>query len=116
MEINALKTLIHQALEDLKSTDIKEFDVSDKTTITDFIIIATGNSTRQVKAIAGNVEAELKKVNLLPLGMEGQTAGEWVLIDAGDVVVHVMTREQRDFYDLERLWTTPAAVKSDTQG
>ena len=113
MDNTELNTLIINALEDLKAIDIKCFDVSDKTSVTDTMILATGNSTRQVKAIAGNVEKSLKDASILPLGVEGQGAAEWVLIDVGDIVVHVMTREQRDFYDLERLWTTPATDVSE---
>lgn len=92
------------ALEDLKAKDIVVIDVHEKTSVTDFMVIASGASTRQVKALAENVVETVKKNGLQPLGVEGLEASEWALVDLGAVVVHVMQPETRSFYDLERLW------------
>ncbi|MGI9295849.1 MAG: ribosome silencing factor, partial [Pseudomonadales bacterium] len=84
---------------------IQRLDVRRLTDITDFIIIASGNSNRQVKALADNVALQLKKRNVENIGIEGADAAEWILLDFADVVVHVMLPATRAFYDLERLWT-----------
>ena len=100
----AVKTLALNALEDLKAEDIEVMDVKEKTSITDWIIVASGTSSRHVKSIANNVVMEAKKAGVPPFGVEGEDAGEWVLVDLGDAIVHVMQKEVRAFYDLESLW------------
>ena len=92
------------ALDDIKALDIKVLDVLDQSDVTDIMIIATGNTTRQVKSLANNVVVVAKENGVIPLGMEGEQAADWILIDLGDVVVHVMTPDIRDFYNLEKLW------------
>lgn len=105
-----LKQRAVAALEDLKARDINVLDVRGLTGVTDFMVVASGTSSRHVKSLANNVEVELKKAGVQPLGTEGQGAtAEWVLVDFGDVVVHVMMPEARSFYDLENLWTVPAS-------
>jgi ribosome-associated protein len=104
MKIDDLRALVQQALEDLKAIDIEQFDVREKTSVTDYLYIATGTSSRHVKSIADNVLAEARKAGAKPLGIEGENEGEWVLVDLGDVVVHVMQPQTREFYDLESLW------------
>ncbi len=101
-----LTTLVEHGLEDAKARDVVVIDVRGRTTITDFIIIATGTSSRHVQAIAEQITGQVKQARGDVLGVEGREAGEWVLMDFGDAVVHVMQQEARTFYDLEQLWRT----------
>ena len=95
---------IVKALEDLKGEQIVRLDVRKLTSITDFMIIASGRSNRQVRAMADRVIEFAKQHDLPLLGSEGQELGEWVLVDLGDVIVHLMQPSIRDYYQLERLW------------
>ena len=104
MEAESLKSLVVEALEDLKAVNPVTLDVAGMTDVMDFLVIASGTSNRHVKSLANNVCMEAKKQGMRPLGVEAEGAGEWVLVDFGDVVVHVMLPATRDFYDLERLW------------
>jgi len=104
-KFEALRQLILTAIEDMKGENILELDVKGKTSVTDKMIIASGTSSRHVKSIASNVAAQAKKAGNKPLGMEGEDQGEWVLVDLGDIVVHVMQPQVRQFYDLEKLWS-----------
>jgi ribosome-associated protein len=104
MQATELKAFVIDVLEDMKARDIKVLDVSEISGFTDFMVICTGNSSRQVKAIADNVALKAKQEGHAPGGIEGGTAAEWVLIDLGDVIVHVMQQNARDFYQLEKLW------------
>ena len=106
MQSNRLRQLAVDALEDLKAVDILELDVRKISNFTDYMIIASGRSARQVAALAENVVVKAKQAAEPPLGVEGMRAGEWVLVDLGDVVVHVMQPEVREFYQLEKLWST----------
>ena len=115
MTIDEMKQLAIDALEDMKAEDITVLDVIGKTTVTDWIILATGSSSRHVKSIASNVLAEAKKTGTPPLGMEGETEGEWVLVDLGDVIVHVMQPQVREFYDLESLWSVEALNRQNNE-
>lgn len=99
-----IKKLALRALEDLKAENIQVLDVRKQASFTDFMIFASGRSTRHVKSIAAEVAEKAKLANLPPLGVEGEDVGEWVLVDLGDVVVHVMLPDVRVFYDLEKLW------------
>lgn len=104
MNTEQLKQLVVDALEDRKGIDVKILDVRGKSSVTDILVIAGGNSTRQVKALANSVVEKAKENGVQPLGIEGQGESSWVLVDLGDVVVHVMIPETRDFYNLEKLW------------
>lgn len=108
MEADSLKRVVIDALDDLKAINTVTLDVSQLTDVMDYMIIASGSSSRHVKSLATNVSVEAKKRGLAPLGIEGGDVGEWVLVDFGDIVVHVMLPATRDFYDLERLWEYPA--------
>lgn len=92
------------ALEDVKAKDVLVLDTSSKTPLFARMIIASGDSTRQVKALANNVCVDLKEAGFEVLSSEGQESGEWALVDAGDLIVHVMLPAVRDFYDIEALW------------
>jgi ribosome-associated protein len=102
-----LSKIIH-ALEEMQAVDIKVIDVRKQTTITDYMIIASGRASRHVKAIAEKVMEQMKTVNFPSLTCTGLEAGDWVLIDFGDFVVHVMQRDSRQFYNLEGLWEEQA--------
>ena len=111
MPIEDLLTLINSALTDMKGKDIVQLDVRGLSNVTDYMVIATGTSNRHVKSLADEVSFKAKQNGVLPLGIEGEMSGDWVLSDLGDVVVHVMQAEAREFYDLERLWNP--ALKQD---
>ncbi|AOS97134.1 Ribosomal silencing factor RsfS [Microbulbifer aggregans] len=105
-----IKKIAIEALEDLKGKDIVAMDVSELSDVMDTLIICTGTSNRQVKSLANNVVEEGKQAGVRPIGVEGLEQGEWVLVDYGDLVVHVMLADVRSFYDLEKLWSmTPAS-------
>jgi len=107
MEAEQLKKLIIEALDDLKAVNTVTLDVTDLTDVMDYLVITSGTSNRHVKSLANNVCMEAKGQGMRPLGVEGEGEGDWVLVDFGDVVVHVMLPATRDFYDLERLWVNP---------
>jgi ribosome silencing factor RsfS/YbeB/iojap len=100
-----LRDIVIKALEDLKARDVVELDVTGRTSIADIIVVAGGTSSRHVKSIADEVIKQTKKAGLPPLGVEGQREAEWVLVDLGDIVVHIMLPRAREFYGLERMWS-----------
>lgn len=103
--MNNFAQLITDTMEDLKAEDVQTFDVRTLTTMTDFMIIASGRSDRQVKAIAEKVIEMAKSIQIRPLGVEGQQQAEWILIDFGDVIAHIMRPATRAYYQLEKLWS-----------
>lgn len=105
MQVEELRDLALSILDDMKAQDVKVIDVRGKTSITDFMIIASGNSDRHVKSIAEAVMFKAKHEGEPPIGTEGVSDGEWALVDLNGVVVHVMQARVRDFYQLERLWS-----------
>ena len=105
MRSKRLSELVVGVLDRFKAVDIRAIDVNGITTITDFMIIASGRSDRQVKALADKVIEAAKEHGITPLGVEGQQEGDWVLVDLGDAVVHVMRPVVREFYQLEKLWS-----------
>lgn len=112
MTPDALRDLVVDALEDLKGRNIVALDVARFTGITDFMVVASGTSNRHVKALVDQVVESAKENGNPPLGVEGRETHQWVLVDLGDVLVHVMQAEAREFYDLERLWSE---LPSDTE-
>ena len=100
-----LKNLVIDALDDIKGIEIVTLDVEEKTDITDFMVVATGNTSRQVKALTDSVVVNAKTAGYIVNGVEGDDSAEWVLIDLGDVICHVMLPNVREFYSLERLWS-----------
>jgi len=101
----ALRDLVVEVLDDAKAQDVETFDLRDRNTFADFMIVASGTSSRQNKAMADRLTLKIKQHGLpVPLGVEGQQEGEWVLVDLTDVVVHLMLPQTRAFYNLEKLW------------
>ena len=105
MNLNQLIKIIISALEDIKANDIEILDVTKRATIFDRMIIASAVSTRQARAIANNVNDKVKESGGTSYGTEGEGSGEWVLVDLGDVLVHIMLPAVRTHYDLEGLWS-----------
>ncbi len=105
MTATALRDHLVNRLDDMKGQDIKVLDVSELTSITDYMIIVSGTSNRHVKALVDEVLDAARTFGVKPLGVEGRETHEWVLLDVGDVIVHVMQKEARAYYDLERLWS-----------
>ena len=108
MRLNRLQKIAVTALEAIKARDITLLDVRKLTSLYDTLIIATAESNRQVKALAHHVRDKLKEAGANILGVEGEETGDWVLVDCGDIVVHIMQPAVRRYYNLEELWTPPA--------
>lgn len=110
--MNSFTRLIAATMEDLKARDVQTFDVRKLTTMTDYMIIASGRSGRQVKSIADKVLETAKTRQVKPLGVEGQQQAEWILIDFGDVIAHIMHPDTREYYQLEKLWSATGRAGS----
>lgn len=106
MNAEELTKLVVDTLDDMKATDVRVLDVRGKTNVTDVMVISSGTSARQVKSQAERVIEKAKENGVKPLGIEGESEAEWVLVDLGDVVLHVMQPQIREFYHLEKLWAT----------
>jgi len=111
MRLNKLQQTAVTALEDIKARDIKVLDVRKYTSFYDSIVIATAESNRQVKALAHHVRDKLKESGATIIGVEGEETGDWVLVDCGSIVIHVMQPAVRAYYNLEELWQSPAATR-----
>jgi ribosome-associated protein len=101
----ALQDFVIDKIDDLKGQDIIALDVQDKSSITDCMIICTGTSTRHVMSIANHLVQEARTAGMELFGMKGQEASDWIVVDLGDVIVHVMQEESRQLYELEKLWS-----------
>lgn len=104
MTLNEIQQIAVEALEDIKGKDITVLDTRELSELFDCMIVASGDSNRQVRAMANNVREMLKSRGVEIVGMEGETSGEWVLVDVGNLIVHVMQPAVRDYYNLEELW------------
>jgi ribosome-associated protein len=118
MDIRKKQRVVVEALEDIKGKDIQVFNTARMPSMFERVVIASGDSNRQVKSLADNVQEKIKESGGKVYGVEGQQAGEWVLVDLGDLVVHVMHPTVREFYNLEEVWggkpvqtKKPAAAK-----
>lgn len=111
MQAEKLRDLVIAALQDMKGVEIRALDVRGMTTLTDFMVIASGTSDRHVKSLARQVQDNARRAGVKPMGVEGEPEGEWVLVDLRDVVVHVMRPQVRDFYNLEKLWSVAPAAE-----
>src|SRR5919108_6028292 len=127
MDIRKKQRVVVAALEDIKGRDILVYNTARMPSMFERVVIASGDSTRQVKALADNVQDKVRENGARVYGVEGEAAGEWVLVDLGDVVVHIMHPTVRDFYNLEEVWggkpvrvkragTKPAAKKKSARG
>jgi len=117
MNSEELADLAVDALEEIKGLDIIKLDVSDMTTVTDWMIVASGTSGRHVRALVDNVAEKAKAAGHRPSGIEGESGGEWVLLDLQDALVHVMLPKIREFYNLEKLWSiTPSGDAAAIDG
>ncbi len=105
MSVEELQTLVVNALEDMKGVDLRVMDVREMTTVTDVMVVVSGNSARHVRSLAEELVTQVKAAGIQPLGVEGEDQGEWVLVDLADVVVHVMRPQVREFYNIEKLWS-----------
>lgn len=115
MFVDELKNLVTEALDDLKGQNINCLDVRELTDIVDYMIFVGGTSNTHVRALVNSVISRCKENSITPLGVEGQQPGDWVLIDLTDLVVHVMLPSTREFYDLERLWSTFESTDHQTK-
>jgi ribosome-associated protein len=110
-QIKKLEKIVVTALEDYKALEITVLDVSEITSVADVMIICSATSKRHAQSIAENVTVKAKAAGFKPLGVEGEETGEWILIDLGDVIVHVMLKASRDFYSLEKLWASAESIR-----
>jgi ribosome-associated protein len=117
MNSEELCDLVVDALEEVKGQDIIKLDVRDMTSVTDWMIVASGTSSRHVQALVDTVAEKAKAAGHRPMGVEGESGGEWVLLDLQDALVHVMLPKVREFYNLEKLWSiSPSGDVAATDG
>ncbi len=111
MTSQQLLKLILSILEDMKAVEITTIDVHKITDITDNMVICSGTSSRHTQSIANRLIMKMKDAGIQPVGIEGEDLGEWILVDLGDAIVHIMLPKTREFYSLEKLWTTAEQVR-----
>lgn len=105
MGSNEIAKIVYKTLDEKKAIDVKIIDIRELSVIADYFMIAGANNDRQVKALADQVEEKLGKAGVSPKGIEGYQNANWILMDYGDVIIHIFNQEQRLFYDIERIWT-----------
>ena len=116
LSLEELSSIILNALEEVKAKDITVLDIKDISDVADRMIIASGTSNTHLKALANSVLIDCKEAGNPPLSTEGESSSEWILVDVGDVLVHIMTPQTREFYDLERLWTARPDSSEQSDG
>jgi ribosome-associated protein len=104
--ISNIKKNVLSALEDIKAFDIVSIDIRKQASIADYIIIASANSSKQAKALADNIKDRMQKIDIPLIGIEGESGSEWVLVDLGDIIIHIMTPTSRVHFNLEELWVS----------
>ena len=104
--ISNIKKNVLSALEDIKAFDIVSIDIRKQASIADYIIIASANSSKQAKALADNIKDRMQKIDIPLIGIEGESGSEWVLVDLGDIIIHIMTPTSRVYFNLEELWVS----------
>ena len=102
--------LAYQAMEDKKARDIRIIDISEISVLADYFLIASGSNKNQVQAMVDNVQEELHKAGFIPKQVEGYNSANWILLDYGDIIIHVFDEENRLFYDLERIWRDGSVI------
>jgi len=113
MQTKELLTIIEDVLDERKGENITVIDVIGKTSITDYMVVVTSTSERHASALSDYVLEKVKEIGLKPLSVEGRKVSDWVLLDLGDVILHVMTAQARDFYQLEKLWSVERVDESE---
>ena len=116
MDVRKLQKIAVAALEDIKGEDIEVINTTKLTSMFDRIVVATGNSNRQVKSLARNVQDEVREAGGEVIGTEGEDSGDWVLVDLGSIVVHVMQPAVRSYYNLEELWQAKPKSRRKAKG
>jgi ribosome-associated protein len=111
-DLEKIKLAVVDAIEDIKGFDISVMDVREMTSLASYMIVASASSSRQTKAIANNVLEKLKELGVQSRGTEGEREGEWVLVDLGDIIVHIMLPTTRAYYNLEQLWGAAEDTRS----
>jgi len=111
MQADEVLAIVTQILDERKAENVVTIDVIGKSSFTDYMVIATGTSSRHIKALCNYVSMALKEKGLMPLGTEGNQDSEWVLVDLGDVILHVMTAQSREYYQLEKLWMIDNSIE-----
>lgn len=120
-ETERLKQRVIDSLEAVKGVDLRVLDVRGKTSVTDFMVVVGGNSDRHVRSLAEHLLRRVREAGVRPIGVEGEREGEWILVDLGDIVVHIMLARVRDFYNLEKIWViddqcATGVASTDTRG
>lgn len=111
-KIKEIALLAAEAADDKKAMDIQLLDVKDLTTIADYFLICSGNSVTQTKAIASGIEEKLKKEDIVPKKVAGKQEGRWILLDYADIIMHIFQKDERKYYELERLWADAQEILS----
>lgn len=115
MQTHDLLSLISKELDLRKGENIKVIDVKNRTSVTDFMIVVTGSSERHARSLSHYVKEKVKQNGLKPLGLEGEDGSDWVLLDLGDIIIHIMTAQARERYQLEKLWSVDSREEEIAQ-